>query len=85
MRNKVRKDVVEVVALARELREEEPSQVSDAVVFALHADRHLVDLTLDLDHVVEDEMHEHHQSVLLYALVLIAQTVDVQSVGVHSK
>lgn len=63
-----------MIALAAEFREEETRQVRDAVVVALHADGDLVDLSLDLDHVVENQVHEDHEGVLLHARVLVAKT-----------
>eukprot|EP00047_Mylnosiga_fluctuans_P014238 m.36647 g.36647 ORF g.36647 m.36647 type:complete len:388 (+) comp5401_c0_seq4:1504-2667(+) len=65
--------VVDCVRLAGQLVEEQACEVRDAVVAVLKANGHLADLALDLDHVVEDQMRQHHQRVLAHARVLVAQ------------
>ena len=69
----VGQDVVDGVALLRQLKEEEAGQVGDALHGVLEAEGQLANLALDLDHVVEDEVRQHHDRVLPHRLFRITQ------------
>lgn len=57
--------VVERVVLGREVAEELSSQVGNVSVLVLDALGHLAELAFDLDHAVQDQVIQDHQSVLL--------------------
>ena len=60
-------------ALFGKFREEELGERGDALVGVEQAERELRDLPLHLDHVVEDEVHEHHEHVLAHTRFAVAQ------------
>ena len=59
--------------LLGELQEEQPGQVGDAGIGVAQAQCHLADLPLDLHHVVQDQVAEHHQRVLPHRYRLVTQ------------
>jgi len=77
----VRQVVVYRVVLGGQVREEQLCEVRDARLLVLEALGHLAELSLDLDHAIEDEMREHHQRVLLHHQVAVRQAL-VQLVAV---
>ena len=77
----VRQVVVYRVVLGRQVREEQLCEVRDARLLVFEALGHLAELSLDLDHAIEDEMREHHQRVLLHHQVAVRQAL-VQLVAV---
>lgn len=46
--------VVDSIILRRQLREEQPRQIRDPLIRVLNALRHLAQLTLDLDHPIQN-------------------------------
>lgn len=75
MRDDVLQVVVEGILLGRELLEEEPSEIPNALGLVLDALGHLSELALNLDHPVEDEMSKDHESVLLDSNVLVGESL----------
>lgn len=84
MADDVGKVVVDRLVLGRELGEEEVSEVADPLVVVLETLGHLAELSLDLDHAVEDEVGEDHERVLLDGEVLVVKAgVEAVAVLVH--
>lgn len=73
--------VVYRVVLRGQVRKEELHEVRDAGLLVLEALGHLPELTLNLDHAIQDQVREHHQRVLFHHQVAVRQTL-VQLVAV---
>ena len=73
--------VINRVILSRQISEEQFGKVRDPWFFVLEALGHFPKLSFDLDHTIEDEVREHHQSILLHHQLAIRQAL-VQLVAV---
>lgn len=69
----IREIVVDSVILRRQLREEQPRQIRDPLIRILDTLRHFAQLTLNLDHSIQNQMRQHHERVLLDNNVFIRQ------------
>ena len=67
--------VVDHIVLGQQLRKEQLFQVQHPRLLIPQTLGHLAQLTLDLDHPVEDEMRDHHEHVFLDDQSLIRETL----------
>ena len=61
----IREIVVNCVVLRREFSKEQFGEIRNPWVWILQTLRHLAQLTLDLDHPIQDQMGQNHKCVLL--------------------
>lgn len=86
MTNDVGQVVVDGLLLRRQLGEEEMREIADPLVLVLKALCHLAELTLDLNHPVENQVGEDHEGVLLDRKVFVVQSgVETIAVLVHDR
>lgn len=81
MRDDVGQIVIDSLVLRRQFLKEQMSQILDSFILITQTLCHFSQLTLDFDHTVQDEMSEHHQSVLLDREILVVKS-SVKSIRV---
>jgi cobyric acid synthase len=71
----IRQVVVDGILLRRQLGEEQLREILDSNVLILDALRHLTELTLDLDHSIQNQVSQDHERRLLHPGVGIEQAL----------
>lgn len=65
-----------IVGSLGQFDEEELGRLADGLAGIVETQHDMRDLTLDLDHVVEDQVGHHHQCVVAHCLTGISQSND---------